>query len=133
MTSTSDEAQRQRLAFLQIGIDELAHCAVISLGDAGEAVARQIGEDEVRLRLAVAPYLEEVDGLGAAGSVAGLGDLAAHKRVDQARLADIRAANEGDLGRARLAETAAGRQPKSRSASEPSYVHYGAEWRKRKR
>src|SRR5271157_3868572 len=74
------------------------------LRHAGVAVARQIGEDKVGVRLSGPPYLEEVHGLSAARRVAGFGDLGAHQRVDQARLAHVRPAKEGDLRRTRRRE-----------------------------
>ena len=119
------QAQHQRLALLQVRIDELRPLRRDFLGHARIAVAGKIGEDEVGIRLARTAHLEEVDGLGATGRVAGLGDLGADQRVDQTRLAHIGAAQEGDLWRARRQETASGQPRPSQSASAPSCDHYG--------
>ncbi len=94
-------AQRQRFARLQIGIYELRPLRRDFLRYARIPIARQVGEDEVGLWLAGAAYLKEVNGLGTARRVAGLGDFAADKRINETRLADVGAAYEGDLRRAR--------------------------------
>jgi hypothetical protein len=79
----------------QIGADERLPLRAQRLRHAGIAIARQI--DEAR-RLA---ERIEIDRLRAAGRLAGEGQtLAAEECVDRARLADVRAPREGDLGRA---------------------------------
>ena len=70
------------------------------LGHARVTVTRKINEEELGMRFAGAAQLEKVDGLGASGRVAGLGDLVGDERIDQARLADVGAAQERDLRRA---------------------------------
>jgi len=62
------------------------------------------------LRLAFPAELVEIDGLRAARRLAGEGEaLAAEKRVDRARLADVRAPGEGQL-----------RRPRSRDIGRPA-------------
>jgi hypothetical protein len=83
----------------QVGIDELFPLVAQGLGGARESVARQV--DQPRLRLVFLAQRVKIDGLRAAGRLAGKRKaLAAEERVDCARLADVRAAGEGELRRA---------------------------------
>src|SRR5690606_15594749 len=88
-----DDDADQRGAAAQIAADELAPLGAQRLGNAREAIAGQV--DEVR-ELA---QPVEVDGLRTARGLARAGETASpEERIDGARLADVRAAREGDLG-----------------------------------
>jgi hypothetical protein len=79
----------------QIGVDERLPLRAQRLRHAGIAIARQI--DEPR---GLAERIE-IDRLRAPGGLADEGEaLAAEERIDCARLADVGAPGEGDLGRA---------------------------------
>src|SRR5208283_4115363 len=85
------------------------------------SVAGQVNKHYLWMRLAGAAHLEEVDGSRTSGRVARLRDLAVHQRVDQARLADVRTPEEGDLRRARSRELVRG----SRGRHEPGRDFHG--------
>ena len=67
--------QRQGWAFLEIWIDEAGPLLRDFPRDLGVAIARQVGEDQLRLRLSGPADFEEVNGPGAAGSRTGLRNL----------------------------------------------------------
>jgi hypothetical protein len=84
---------------LQVGVNELFPLVAKGMRGARESVAGQV--DQPRFPLVFLPERVEIDGLRAAGRLAGKRKaLAAEQRVDRARLADVRAAGEGELGRA---------------------------------
>jgi len=98
------KAEGERGARLEIGIDETRPLHGELFGSAGVAVAGEIDKEHLGVRPAGTAQVEEVDGLGASGGVAGLGDLRSDEGVDEARFADIGAAEEGDLRRAGCGE-----------------------------
>jgi hypothetical protein len=90
----------ERRPRLQIRVDERLPLRAQRVGRAREAVARKV--DQPRLRPAFLSKRIEVDGLRAARGLAGERQtLALDQRVDRARLADVRAPGEGQLGRPR--------------------------------
>ena len=89
------EPALQRLAAAQIVVHQIAPLADHVLGRLGEAIAGHVDQAEAQ-RLA---HVEEVQLLGAAGRVRSARQgVAAGQRVEQRRLAHVRAARERDLG-----------------------------------
>ena len=79
-------------ASAQVGVDQRCPGGDLFLAGRRVAVARHVDQGQAPAEI------EEVEFLGAAGRVRGAGErLAPGERVDEARLADVRAAREGDL------------------------------------
>ncbi len=92
------EAERERGSFSEVGLDEFGPLGGDGFGDLGVAVSGQVGEVHLRLlTLGRVSNREEIDGAGAAGGGGDLRLLRAEERVQQARLANVGAAKEGDL------------------------------------
>ena len=92
------QAESQRDPRLKIWIDEGRPLGGELFGRARVSVTGKVYKKKLSLRLAGPPEIEEIDGLGAPGGVTGLGDLASDERIDEARLADVGAAQESDFG-----------------------------------
>ena len=92
--STSTNTSVQRLTLQQVPLDHRLPGGSLAAGHLGVAVAGQVDD-----RRAVGQD-EQVEQLGATRGVRDLGELAAvGQRVDQRRLADVRAPDERDLAR----------------------------------
>src|SRR5271155_671228 len=108
--------ESQRGPVVEVGLDELGPLLGNLARELGVAVARQVGEDDLRLRLSGPAHFEEIDAAGASGCGAGARDLIADQRIDHAGFAYVRAAEEGDFREAGSGKVGgiSGRREKSR-------------------
>ena len=94
------DAERECGAIGEVGVDEFWPLGGDGFGDLRVAVAGQVSEDEARWRVVgggfcVGEEREEVDGAGAAGRGGDFCLAGADEGVEQRRLADVGAAEEG--------------------------------------
>src|SRR5580692_9320013 len=91
------DAESQRRPLVQVRLDELRPLLRDLTRDLGVTVSWKIGEDQLGARLSRPADFEEIDAAGAPGSGAGAGELGTDKRINHARLSDVRASEEGDF------------------------------------
>src|SRR5271165_2270478 len=92
------QAERKGRPRREVGINEARPLRCECLGHASVSIAGKINEEKLWMRTAGAAQFKEVDGLGASGRIAGLGDLVAYQGINQARFADVGASEKCDFG-----------------------------------
>lgn len=93
-------AQSQCGALMEIRLDKLRPLLRDFAREFGVAVAREVGKDEFRLRLARPAHFKKIDAAGAPGSGAGAGYFGANQRVNHTGFADIRTAKKSNFRQA---------------------------------